>query len=84
MTPRRRAPDKVEQPDPLRARLIAALRPRMTLVEAQTTVDQLLPEITAYAEEVAGVVIGLQADLVGQLVSAAQDCLDTLAPEVSS
>lgn len=68
----------------LRTRLVAALRPRMTVVEAQVTADQLLPEVTAYASETAEdalrALIGEQADLVGQVVSAAQDCLDVLGP----
>jgi hypothetical protein len=37
--------------DPLRARLIAALRPRMTLVEAQVAVDGLLPTFLDYVTE---------------------------------
>jgi hypothetical protein len=66
--------------DPLRARLIAALRPRMTLVEAQVAVDGLLPTFLDYVTETVDEALRRafteQAELVGSVVSAAQDLLE--------
>jgi hypothetical protein len=65
--------------DLLRARLIAALRPRMTATEARMTADQLLDDVQAWADDVARVALAAHADLIGQVVTAAQDCLDLMA-----
>lgn len=64
--------------DALRRRLIAALRPRMTLIEAQMTADQLVPEVLSWGEFMIGVALGAQAELIGDVVSAAQDLLEAL------
>jgi hypothetical protein len=66
--------------DLLRARLIAALRPRMTAVEARMTADQLLDDVQAWADDVTRVALAAHADLIGQVVTAAQDCLDIMGP----
>jgi hypothetical protein len=65
--------------DLLRTRLVAALRPRMTAVEARMTADQLLDDVQAWADDVARVALAAHADLIGQVVTAAQDCLDLMA-----
>jgi hypothetical protein len=83
-----RPPPKAKQPEPeiqadpvrdlLRARLVAALRPRMTAVEARMTADQLLDDVQAWADDVTRAVLAAHADLIGQVVTAAQDCLDLM------
>jgi hypothetical protein len=65
--------------DVLRIRLVAALRPRMTAVEARMTADQLLDDVQAWADDVTRVALAAHADLIGQVVTAAQDCLDLMA-----
>lgn len=84
--PAKAAPDPPPTPDPpvtdpdiaLRNRLVAVLRPTLTLVVARMYVDRLLPEVKAYAEDAIDVVLAEHAALVGDLVASAQDCLDIL------
>lgn len=68
--------------DPLRARLIAALRPRMTLIEAQVAVDALLPTVLDHATEVVDDALrkafAAQAELVDSMIGSAQDALELL------
>jgi hypothetical protein len=85
--PKPKPPEALEPPevkadpvrDLLRARLVAALRPRMTAVEARMTADQLLDDVQAWADDVTRVALAAHADLIGQVVTAAQDCLDLMA-----
>lgn len=62
----------------LRQRLTAALRPRMTLQEASMTVEQILPEVQAYADVAVQAAFAAHADLIGQVITTAQDCLETM------
>jgi hypothetical protein len=82
--PKAKPPDPEVKPDPvrdlLRARLVAALRPRMTAVEARMTADQLLDDVQAWAEDVARVALAAHADLIAEVVTAAQDCLEIMGP----
>jgi hypothetical protein len=79
--PKTKPPEPKADPvrDVLRARLVAALRPRMTAVEARMTADQLLDDVQAWADDVARVALAAHVDLIGQVVTAAQDCLDLMA-----
>lgn len=68
--------------DPLRTRLIAALRPRMTLMEAQVAVDGLLPTILDYVTETVDDALRKafteQAELVDSMIGSAQDALELM------
>jgi hypothetical protein len=83
------APDLAPDPpdDPLdvalRNRLVAALRPRLTVTVARMYVDQLLPEVKAYGEDMIQAALAVHSDVVAEMVTLAQDVLDIMATQQS-
>jgi hypothetical protein len=62
----------------LRDRLVAAMRPTLTLTVARMYADLVLDEVLAYGAECAARAMEKQADLITEIIEAAQDCMEIL------